>query len=89
METANIRPRGRPRSFSTEVTLRLVSLYNQGHTMEELAERFGVNPGTISRTLHKHNEKVNAPACDEQNGGDALAGAKEYRHVEFTSDGAA
>lgn len=63
MEHANIRPRGRPRAFATEVTAEMVRRYNAGESMRELAERYGVNVTTISRTLHKHNEK--APAGDQ------------------------
>lgn len=63
MELANIRPRGRPRGFATEVTLEMIRRYNAGESMKELAERYGVNASTISRALHKHNRK--APAGDQ------------------------
>mgnify|MGYP001810122806 CR=1 FL=1 len=62
MEKANIRPRGRPRGFGTEMTLRMVREYNEGASMRELAERYCVNVATISRTLRKHNE---APPASE------------------------
>lgn len=87
METANIRPRGRPRIFAADEVARIVSLYNQGSTMSELAWQFGTSKQTISNTLRRHN-KQNAPACDEQNGGDSLT-CEEYRREQFTSDGAA
>jgi len=45
----------------------MIRRYNEGASMKELAERYGVNVGTISRTLHRHNEK--APAGDQPDTG--------------------
>lgn len=47
--------------------MEMVRRYNAGESMRELAERYGVNPATISRTLHKHNEK--APATNQSEPG--------------------
>lgn len=68
MEQANIRPRGRPRGFGAEATRQMIRLYNDGATMKELAERYGVNVSVICRTLHRAN-KENAPATDQDHTG--------------------
>ena len=67
MEQANIRPPGRPRGFATEILQQMIRLYNEGASMKELAERYGVNISTISRTLHATNKK--APATDQDHAG--------------------
>jgi transposase len=58
----------------------MIRLYNEGASMKELAERYGVNISTISRTLHATNKK--APATDQDHTG--LVSGVENRRGEDT-----
>jgi transposase len=63
----------------------MIRLYNEGASMKELAERYGVNISTISRTLRSVNKK--APATDQDHAG--LVSDVENRRGDDTTDGEA
>lgn len=53
------------KSYSDELRLQVVAFINEGHTVRQAAEKFGVSPSFAAKTHKKHSELADIPLLAE------------------------